>query len=78
MQTELMLNLWQTGDRMIELPGSLSQRCGVLIGFQPLACVPYVLYPVVRWDIGTTSYSSNALGLRRLEQAEQLSLCLDI
>jgi hypothetical protein len=72
-QLELSMDCWALGDRLIELPGSPSQRCGVLVGWRCLAGIPDVLYPVVLWDSGVMAYSSAALGLRRLESVEQLS-----
>jgi hypothetical protein len=82
MQQELAIDCWQVGallrryrkGRLIELPGSPSQRCGVLVGWRLLAGVPDVLYPVVLWDSGVMAYSSAALGLRRLQDEEQLRL----
>jgi hypothetical protein len=75
-QLDLSLDCWAIGDRLIELPGLPSQRCGVLVGWRSLGRVPDVLYPVVLWDSGVMSYSSAALGLRRLQDEEQLSLGL--
>jgi hypothetical protein len=81
MQQELLLDCWSIGDRLIELPGLPSQRCGVLMEWRPLAGVPDILYPVVLWDSGVLVYSSVSLWLRRLEDGEQLSLpvmtCMD-
>jgi hypothetical protein len=78
MQLALDLDDLQPGDRVIELPGLPSQRCGTVVEFRLVAGVPDILYPVVRWDSGTLSYSSAALGLRRLAVVEQLSLFVEV
>lgn len=73
-QTELTLDLLQIGDRVVELEGLPSQRCGTVIKFMPYALTPDLLYPVVIWDSGSTSFTSSDLGIRRLAPIEQLSL----
>jgi hypothetical protein len=73
-QTELALDLLEIGDRVIELPGLPSQRCGTVLKLMPYALAPDFRYPVVLWDSGSLSFSSVELGLRRLAPVEQLSL----
>jgi hypothetical protein len=73
-QVDLAFDLLQIGDRVIELPGLPSQRCGTLIKLMPYALAPDFHYPVVLWDSGSISFSSVELGLRRLAPVEQLSL----
>ena len=74
MQLEIHFKLLEIGDRVIELEGLPSQRCGVFVAFARYALAPDFLYPVVRWDSGAISFSSVDLGLRKLKDVEQLSL----
>lgn len=74
MQKNLDLDLLSVGDRVIELPGLSSQRCGTVIKIIPYALAPDFCYPVIQWDSGSVSFSSVDLGLRRLAPVEQLSL----
>lgn len=71
-QLELVGDLLHIGDRVLELPGTPSQRCGTLVGF---ACcnASEIRYPVVLWDSGVRSFSSADLGLTRLADVQQLS-----
>lgn len=62
------------GDRVVELPGSLSQRCGTVRNLTACKSIPDHLYPVIIWDSGAISFSSFALGLRLLKPVEQLNL----
>lgn len=60
------------GDRVIELPGTPSQKCGTVIGFGAVAGKD-TLFPVIHWDIGFKSFSSPEYGLKKLEDEQQLS-----
>lgn len=62
------------GIRLMEMPGTLSQRCGTVIDFCRCNHSQY-LYPVVLWDSGALSFTaSDLIDVKLLEDKEQLAL----
>lgn len=77
MQLELLPDVLRPGDRVIELPGTASQRIGTLLYFAyEKQHRDGVRYPVVLWDSGVRSYSSADLGLVRLPDCAELQISL--
>lgn len=62
-----------TGDRVLILPGTLNQQCGVIVEWRQMSGKPG-LFPVILWDAGYKSFASLEWGLRQLEPVEQLRL----
>jgi hypothetical protein len=77
MQLELISDVLRPGDRVIELPGTASQRIGTLLYFAyERRHFDGVRYPVVLWDSGVRSYSSADLGLCKLPDRAELQISL--
>ncbi|MBL1177621.1 hypothetical protein [Pantanalinema sp. GBBB05] len=75
-QLELPDRTWlEIGDRVIELAAlpSHSRKCGTIVEFRHMSGREG-LYPVVRWDNGSKTFSSYEWGLRKLADNGQLAL----
>lgn len=64
----------EKGSRLMEMSGTLSQRCGTVVDFRRCNHSD-CLYPVVLWDSGSMSFTaSDLIDVRPLEEKEQLCL----
>jgi hypothetical protein len=66
----------KVGDRIIENPGQLSQRCGTVVSFGHCNHSEH-LYPVVVWDSGVRSFTaSDLIDVEKLAEEQQIALPL--